>query len=228
LSLFFVLTALFEVQSIDIKWFDSTWEPLPGKKGAAYFRIVEMDSITQHYLATDYYSSGELYRTASYVSLEPEIRDGKFTWYYSNGRIQKEVVYEENKVVSYKVLNKTGEDELSVLMNLKGKHGEAIVEPMKVDKEPTFFGGNKALEAYKKDSLIIPNVVWTHMLEGCILVFFIVREDGSITDVRLMTKIHPDLDNEAIRFVSSMPRWNSALVDKTPVAVPYIFSVYFH
>lgn len=200
---------------------------MPTRVDAAYYRVAKIDSSSQHILVTDYYSSGKIYRTGTFKSLVPEIREGKFTWYHTNGKIQKEVDYESNKVLKSKVLDKSGEVELSVVMKINGKNGEEIFEPMRVDKEPTFVGGKKALVAYKRKNLVVPMSVRTLAMRGNVLVFFMVREDGSLTDFRLLTKVYPDMEKEALRFASNMPRWNPALVGDVPVAVPYIFPVYF-
>jgi len=224
---FFVLTTVLGAQSLDVKWFDSNWNAVPTKSGAAYYRLTSMDSTAQHHIVNDYYVSGKLYRTASYIAMVPEIRDGKFTWYYSNGRLQKEVVYEGNKVVSSKLLNKKGEPELSVLLSFQGKNGEELSEPMKVDKEPSFVGGKKALAAFERKNLHYPPVTATEPIEGYVLVYFIVRVDGSLTDMKIARSLQVDVDNETLKYVSKMPRWNPALVGTTPVEVPYVLPIFF-
>lgn len=45
---------------------------------------------------------------------------------------------------------------------------------------------------------------------GRVNVVFIVNEDGSLSDVKVIRSISPELDKEAIRVVKSMPKWNPA------------------
>jgi len=227
LSVFFVLTTLLGAQSIDVKWFDSEWNAVPTKSGAAYYRVSTTDSTTQHYIVTDYFASGKVYRTASYISLVPEIRDGNFVWYYTNGRIEKEVLYEGNKVVKYKVLSKKGVQELSVLMNFQGKNGEELSEPMRVDKEPSFVGGKKALATFERKNLNYPPITATQPIEGYVLVYFIVKEDGSLTELKIAKSLQVDVDIESLKYVSKMPKWNPALVGEVPVSVPFVLPIYF-
>lgn len=226
-SIFFVLTTALAAQTGEVKWFDSQWNPLPSKVGAEYYRTTALDEASQLYVVTDYYTSNKLYRTGVYKSLVPEIREGKFTWYYSNGKVQKEAVYEGNKVVSYKVLKKNGEEELSVVMRFLGKNGEELYEPMRVDKEPSFVGGKKALATFERKNLQYPPVTTTEPLEGYVIVYFIVKANGSLTDLRIVKTLHPDLDKESLRYVASMPSWNPALVGETPVEVPFVLPIYF-
>ncbi len=227
-SLLLLVSLLMSAQTSDVKWFDSKWDPLPSKSGAAYYRATVKDSASDHFYVQDYTVSGKLHRTASYISLKPEIRDGKFLWYYANGQVQKEAVYEGNKVISWKVLNKKGEQELSALINFKGNNGEELTEPMKVDKEPSFVGGKKAMSAYERKNLKYPPVTAIEPLEGYVMIYFLVREDGTLTDFKLVKSLHPDLDKEAVRYVSSMPNWTPALVGEVPVAVPFVLPIYFY
>ncbi|RYZ22830.1 MAG: hypothetical protein EOP49_46395, partial [Sphingobacteriales bacterium] len=44
-------------------------------------------------------------------------------------------------------------------------------------------------------------------VEGKVFMRFIVQADGSITNVEVVRKLEPHLDEEAIRLVKSMPRW---------------------
>lgn len=227
LFVFLGLTTLMTAQTSAVKWFDSNWKEVPSKSGAAYYRMSTMDPTTEHFVVTDYYVSGKVYMTGTYISMLPEIRDGKFTWYYTNGRIQKEAVYEGNKVVSHQVLKKNGEKELSVLLTKVKSNGEEIVEPVKVDKEPSFVGGKKALATFERKNLKYPPITATEAIEGYVYVFFIVKADGSLTGFKIVRSLHPDLDSESLRYVSTMPAWNPALVGETPVEVPFILPIYF-
>jgi TonB family protein len=53
---------------------------------------------------------------------------------------------------------------------------------------------------------------------------FVVTEDGSISDVNLIKKTEgfKDLDDEALRVVKAMPKWEPGKMDGKPV------KVYFH
>lgn len=227
LFVFLGLTTLLVAQTPDVKWFDENWNPVPSKSGASYYRMSAKDPATEHYVVTDYYSTGKVYRTGTYIELVPEIRDGKFTWYFPNGRVQKEAVYEGNKVVSHAVYKKNGEKELSVMIKIVSKTGEEIIEPVKVDKQPSFVGGKKALKVFERKNLKYPPVTATEPIEGYVYVLFIVKTDGTLTNLQIARTLHPDLDNESLRYVSSMPPWNPALVGETPVEVPFILPIYF-
>lgn len=227
LFVFIGVSALLAAQTPEIQWFDADWNPVPSKSGSSYYRVIEKDPASEHYLVTDYYSSGKVYRTGSFIEMRPEIRNGKFTWYTTNGRVMKDAEYEGNKVVSYNVYKKNGEKDLSVLMNFLTKNGEEISEPVKVDKEPSFVGGKRALATYESKNLQFLPIMATESLEGYVWVFFVVKADGSLTELKIARSLHPDLDKEALRYVSGMPNWNPALVGETPVDMPFILPIYF-
>ena len=44
-------------------------------------------------------------------------------------------------------------------------------------------------------------------IEGTVYVQFVVEKDGSITNVKVKKGVNEELDKEAIRVISTMPRW---------------------
>jgi len=225
LCLFFS-TALF-AREYDVVWFDANWQQTTSKEQAVYFRVCEADSINQRYTMQDYYISGKLYRTGSFTSLNPEVRDGLFIWYFKNGRKQKEIVYSNNVVADWKVMNEKGAIQLSVVVDIKGPHDETLYEAFKVDKEPAFVGGKKALNSYIQKNLVYPAMTAIEPIDGIVLVYFIVNENGTVTDARIARSLHYELDKAALKLVEKMPAWSPGLVGNRSVAVPYILPVKF-
>ena len=64
-------------------------------------------------------------------------------------------------------------------------------------------------------------------VSGRVTVWLVVNEDGSVSGVRLKQGFNHWLNNEAIRLVSSMPRWKPALIDGKPVKSLTLTSVSF-
>lgn len=52
---------------------------------------------------------------------------------------------------------------------------------------------------------------------GRVFVSFVVNTDGSIQDVKLIKGVGFGCDEEAIRVIKSMPRWNPAKQNGKPV-----------
>ena len=53
----------------------------------------------------------------------------------------------------------------------------------------------------------------------------IVEADGSVSNIEIVSNVHPALDAEALRVVSLMPKWNS--FDDGPRGICYRLPLYF-
>lgn len=96
-----------------------------------------------------------------------------------------------------------------------------------VEEMPSFPGGMAALMKYIKDNLRYPEICREGAAMGRVNVVFIVNEDGSLSDVKVIRSIIPELDKEAIRVVKSMPKWNPAKQNGKAVKMKYVVSVNF-
>ena len=95
------------------------------------------------------------------------------------------------------------------------------------EEMPSFPGGEKALMQYIKDNLRYPEICREGAAMGRVNVVFIVNEDGSLSDVKVIRSIIPELDKEAIRVVKSMPKWNPAKQNGKAVKMKYVVPVNF-
>ena len=96
-----------------------------------------------------------------------------------------------------------------------------------VEEMPSFPGGMAALMKYIKDNLRYPEICREGAAMGRVNVVFIVNEDGSLSDVKVIRSIIPELDKEAIRVVKSMPKWNPAKQNGKVVKMKYVVPVNF-
>ncbi len=85
---------------------------------------------------------------------------------------------------------------------------------------PSFKGGSTALDSYVNSNLNAPQSAIDDSKEGTIRVMFTVDETGKVMNAHAMgTKLGDGLDEEAIRVVSSMPKWEPGTVGGKPVKV---------
>ena len=96
-----------------------------------------------------------------------------------------------------------------------------------VEEMPMFPGGQKEMMAFLSKTTKYPPEAVKKKIQGRCLVQFIVEKDGSISNVRVMSKVHPLLDAEAIRVVKSMPRWMPGRLTGKPVRVKFNLPVTF-
>lgn len=99
-----------------------------------------------------------------------------------------------------------------------------------VDAQPEFPGGLSALLQYLGDNIRYPETAKNAKAEGTVLVQFKITEDGSLAEIgQLKTdaNLHPDLVEEALRVVKTMPKWKPAIKDGKVVPLIYTLPVKF-
>jgi periplasmic protein TonB len=77
-----------------------------------------------------------------------------------------------------------------------------------VEDQPGFPGGDEARMRFLQENLRYPTMAREAGIQGTVFVTFVVERDGSVTDVRVLRGIGGGLDEEAVRVVRMMPRWN--------------------
>ena len=102
------------------------------------------------------------------------------------------------------------------------EHIFEIVEDM-----PEFPGGMAACLNFLQSNAVYPIIAQENGVQGRIQVSFVVNQDGSIVDVEVMRHFDPSLDKEAVRVVSTMPKWKPGTQRGKPVRVKYNVPVVF-
>ena len=82
---------------------------------------------------------------------------------------------------------------------------------------PSFPGGTKALLDYISENTVYPEEARKQDLSGRVVLTFYIETDGSVSNVKVLKSVHPLLDSEAVRVVSSMPKWTPGTRDGRPV-----------
>jgi TonB family protein len=96
-----------------------------------------------------------------------------------------------------------------------------------VEQPPEFPGGMAKLGKYLRQNLRYPEAARKAGVEGKTFVRFMVTDTGDIRDVKLLKSLNSELDAEAIRVISEMPRWNPGRQGGKPVNVYYNLPVSF-
>ncbi len=94
-----------------------------------------------------------------------------------------------------------------------------------VEEAPSFPEGD--VPEYIKKHLIYPPKALKDKVQGRVIVQFWVNKDGSIGEVKVARGLTPELDDEAVRVVESMPKWKPAKQRNQPVRVKYTLPVNF-
>ena len=96
-----------------------------------------------------------------------------------------------------------------------------------VEEMPSFPGGQAALMQYLGKNIKYPTIAQENGTQGRVVCQFVVNRDGSIVDVKVIRGVDPYLDKEAVRVISSMPKWKPGKQRGKPVRVKYTVPVMF-
>lgn len=94
-------------------------------------------------------------------------------------------------------------------------------------QKPQFPGGEQSLYKYLANNIRYPERAVNANQEGAVYVNFVIRKDGSVSDVSVKKPIGFTMDEEAKRVVKSMPRWKPAKLNGKPVHYVYQLPVKF-
>lgn len=131
------------------------------------------------------------------------------------------------------VIDDSGADENTVIYALpqldNNKDKKDVEETIFVFAEemPEFPGGEKALLSFLSQNIKYPPIAAETGIKGKVIVNFIVNTDGSISGAKVLRSVDQSLDKEALRVVSSMPRWKPGKQSGKLVRVTYSVPINF-
>lgn len=88
-------------------------------------------------------------------------------------------------------------------------------------------GGMSGLMQFLSKNIQYPINAQKNHTQGRVTVQFVVNKDGSISEPKIIRGVDPDLDGEAIRVISLMPKWKPGMQKGQPVRVKYTVPVMF-
>ena len=98
-----------------------------------------------------------------------------------------------------------------------------------VEELPEFPGGASEFMKWLTKNLRYPVQAQQRKLQGKVVAQFIVNKDGTISNIELVKRVDPSLDNEALRVLRLMPRWKAGQQNEKPcrtqVCIPIVFKL---
>ncbi|WP_165903579.1 energy transducer TonB [Hymenobacter gummosus] len=95
------------------------------------------------------------------------------------------------------------------------------------EKMPEFEGGAEAMLKFLRKNMRYPAMALRSQVEGKVFVAFTVSSTGDIVDVQVLKGLGYGTDEEALRVVKLMPRWQPGAQNGRNVAVRYTLPITF-
>jgi protein TonB len=140
-----------------------------------------------------------------------------------NDNINIHTVFDFSKEFS---LDEMVEDYLPV--EITGEEIDHIYSMRFVEELPEPSGGFDALYAFLYSNIKYPEIARKKGIAGKVLIEFVVERDGSVSNVKLISGVHPELDQEALRVVKIVPKWKPGKHSGKNVRTNYIIPIQFN
>ena len=153
----------------------------------------------------------------------------KLLFLYQDGNKKKSISFTDERLPKENKTNWTivyNEKWNEVMQSDPGTPDNPIFEV--VEHMPEFTGGGMpALMEYLSKNIKYPEAAMKKGIQGRGIVQFVVEKDGSITNVKILRGVDPELDKEAVRVVSAMPKWKPGTQRGEAVRVRFTVPVMF-
>lgn len=153
----------------------------------------------------------------------------KLLFLYQDGNKKKGISFTDERLPKENKTNWTivyNEKWNEVMQSDPGTPDNPIFEV--VEHMPEFTGGGMpALMEYLSKNIKYPEAAMKKGIQGRGIVQFVVEKDGSITNVKILRGVDPELDKEAVRVVSTMPKWKPGTQRGEAVRVRFTVPVMF-
>lgn len=108
----------------------------------------------------------------------------------------------------------------------EGTQEERVVF-IEVEHPADFPGGMDGMTEWLYAHLDYPEEAEKAGIQGRVIIKFVIEADGTVTHPEILRGLSPEVDKEAIRLVSSMPKWTPGKVNGKEVAsyftIPLVF-----
>ena len=97
-----------------------------------------------------------------------------------------------------------------------------------VEHKPKFQGGDQNdFTKWVFNNIVYPEISKENGVQGRVILQFTVDKDGSVKNVKVLRGVDSSLDKEAVRVVSSSPKWEPGRQRDKPAKVTFVFPVIF-
>ena len=110
--------------------------------------------------------------------------------------------------------------------NMQSEQESTVVYDV-AETMPQFPGGHGEFMKYMTANVKYPKAAVLAKKQGRVIVTFVIDKDGNVTEPKVLRSVDEALDAEALRVISSSPKWIPGTQDGKPVNVKYTVPVSF-
>lgn len=171
----------------------------------------------------DYYETGNVRERKEYQSDDKELilqhytPDGRALLTDGNGLISTAV---DSSETSYSEIR-----DYLLVNSYRIKAGDTVYTQVETPAE--YPGGMKALMKYLMSNVKYPAYARRNDIQGTVLTSFDIDEKGAISALTTVKGVSDDIDEEAFRVITAMPRWKPAQIKGRPVKSRFVLPIKF-
>jgi hypothetical protein len=200
-------------QKQDRLYLDAVMQPT-GRKNAVYYRVSTGTDDGGH-VGRTYTMDGVLKAEGVYADPELTVEHGRFTFYHTNGKVESTGTYRHGlKCGVWERYDRWGRE-----------LAEKVYDPGYLDtvlytraqQMPSFQdGGEQGLVRYLRNQL---NTGGDKQFKGRATATVVVEKDGSISNVQVLERLGPDVDEELVDALRNSGPWTPGMERGRPVRV---------
>ena len=143
--------------------------------------------------------------------------------------VDDEIIVDDNLFLNLEDDVNMGVEIMDYVENVEEEVIEEEAIPFQlVEEKPSFMGGDaNEFSKWVNQRLVYPEIAKENGVQGRVTLQFTVESDGRVTNVKVLRGVDSSLDQEAVRVVSSSPRWTPGKQRDRAVRVTYTFPVIF-
>ena len=141
--------------------------------------------------------------------------------------VQNDVEVEDDLNIDAEATDLTESPEYTPIASPEEEEGAEAEIFTVVEESPSFPGGDEARIRFLTENIKYPQIARESSIQGTVYVTFVVEKNGNVTDVRILRGIGGGCDEEAVRVIKAMPKWNPGKQRGKPVRVQFNMPIKF-
>ncbi|TJZ62965.1 energy transducer TonB [Sphingobacterium olei] len=199
-------------QTTDTVYFNAKWEKTD-RDNKHFYRVISRNDNTKPIRVQDFYPNGVKQMDGWYSSLEPEVRDGDFTWWHEDGIKHRKMTFDKGEPTKITEWDKEGKitRQQEAVKTVSHINGERVRDRKALEKAPVFNRGKSSFPDYVTRHLEYP--AGAEGISGEVIVRFVVDKNGRTRDAEVVQGVHKVLDDAALDLINSLPQWTPGVLD---------------